>query len=584
MAGPKVIARGETSRPRHRLAAGSACGFVPAASDRCLRRSPKKLPLIVAPPRAFGGDFDRCWLLGGPALWRPLGAQLGDRGFHRPRGLIELAAPIWGGRRRPQSAARAVRRPARRLQPLFAEQPAVSQRALYRRRKASGISPGAYAGSSDAHRAAAGERYRRLCRRRRTEMAGAAIGVRRLQGQSRSRAPRRISNNFAPSARRCCRASPASRCCGTNSTSPGGNGRRSGSSQTMPDAPDCATGADAAEIEFVEFVQWTADRQLQACRRSCAPARHEGRALSRCRGRRAIRTVSMPGTSRRRFRAISRVGAPPDPLEYRRPGLGPRGLQRRRSRDPDRSSRIREMLRASMRHAGAIRLDHVLGLKRLYLVPHGFGRRQRRLCADAVRGAAGGDRAGKRGASLRRDRRGPRHRAGGLSRADGRLGHLVVSGDDVRARRSRLVPRHRPLLGRTRSSPSTPTISRPMPAGARFSDLEAEALARHRSRRKRRCALACAWPCWTTCCVITPSTATISIPSLSFPGADQVPAARDLAGGSVGRARPAQHSRHRRRASELAAAAAGVDRADCFRRSTSPRSRRATRERSRAAS
>jgi 4-alpha-glucanotransferase len=29
-----------------------------------------------------------------------------------------------------------------------------------------------------------------------------------------------------------------------------------------------------------------------------------------------------------------------------------------------------------MRHAGAIRLDHVLGLKRLYLVPHGFPARQ----------------------------------------------------------------------------------------------------------------------------------------------------------------------------------------------------------------
>jgi 4-alpha-glucanotransferase len=37
---------------------------------------------------------------------------------------------------------------------------------------------------------------------------------------------------------------------------------------------------------------------------------------------------------------------------------------------------FREMLRASMRHAGAIRLDHVLGLKRLYLVPHGFPARQ----------------------------------------------------------------------------------------------------------------------------------------------------------------------------------------------------------------
>jgi 4-alpha-glucanotransferase len=33
----------------------------------------------------------------------------------------------------------------------------------------------------------------------------------------------------------------------------------------------------------------------------------------------------------------------------------------------------RQMLQSSMRHAGAIRLDHVLGLKRLYLVPHGFG-------------------------------------------------------------------------------------------------------------------------------------------------------------------------------------------------------------------
>src|SRR3954451_17759026 len=33
------------------------------------------------------------------------------------------------------------------------------------------------------------------------------------------------------------------------------------------------------------------------------------------------------------------------------------------------------MVRASMRHAGAIRLDHVLGLMRLYLVPQGFSPR-----------------------------------------------------------------------------------------------------------------------------------------------------------------------------------------------------------------
>ena len=157
-----------------------------------------------------------------------------------------------------------------------------------------------------------------------------------------------------------------------------------------------------------------------------ANARHEGRPLSRRRGRRAVR----------RLRCLERAGRDLAPSR--------RSARRRiRSTPPARTGAspasmppawsiksfapYRDMLRASMRHAGAIRLDHVLGLKRLYLVPHGFSAARRRLCADAVRGAAGGDRAGKRRASLRRDRRRSRHRAGRLSRADGRLGHLVVS-------------------------------------------------------------------------------------------------------------------------------------------------------------
>ena len=72
--------------------------------------------------------------------------------------------------------------------------------------------------------------------------------------------------------------------------------------------------------------------------------------------------------------AISRhlgVGAPPDPLNtagqsWGLAGFNATGLELK-SFAP-----YREMLRASMRHAGAIRLDHVLGLKRLYLVPQGF--------------------------------------------------------------------------------------------------------------------------------------------------------------------------------------------------------------------
>jgi 4-alpha-glucanotransferase len=73
--------------------------------------------------------------------------------------------------------------------------------------------------------------------------------------------------------------------------------------------------------------------------------------------------------------AISRhlgVGAPPDPLNtagqsWGLAGFNATGLELK-SFEP-----YREMLRAAMRHAGAIRLDHVLGLKRLYLVPQGFG-------------------------------------------------------------------------------------------------------------------------------------------------------------------------------------------------------------------
>jgi 4-alpha-glucanotransferase len=72
--------------------------------------------------------------------------------------------------------------------------------------------------------------------------------------------------------------------------------------------------------------------------------------------------------------AISRqlgVGAPPDPLNtagqsWGLAGFNAAGLELK-SFEP-----YREMLRAAMRHAGAIRLDHVLGLKRLYLVPQGF--------------------------------------------------------------------------------------------------------------------------------------------------------------------------------------------------------------------
>ena len=141
----------------------------------------------------------------------------------------------------------------------------------------------------------------------------------------------------------------------------------------QPDEAKCAglrQGPDAAEIEFVEFVQWTADRQLLACKELTVKLGMKvGLYLDV-----AVGVQSDGFDAWNEQAAISRhlaVGAPPDPLNtagqnWGLAGFNAAGLELK-SFEP-----FREMLRASMRHAGAIRLDHVLGLKRLYLVPHGF--------------------------------------------------------------------------------------------------------------------------------------------------------------------------------------------------------------------
>jgi 4-alpha-glucanotransferase len=141
-----------------------------------------------------------------------------------------------------------------------------------------------------------------------------------------------------------------------------------------PDDAQCAElrrGADAAEIEFVEFVQWTADRQLRSCR-------DLGRALGMKVGLYldvAVGVQSGGFDAWNEQTAISRhlsVGAPPDPLNLAGQNWGLAGFNAA-GLELQSFAPYRQMLRASMRYAGAVRLDHVLGLKRLYLVPHGFG-------------------------------------------------------------------------------------------------------------------------------------------------------------------------------------------------------------------
>lgn len=129
-------------------------------------------------------------------------------------------------------------------------------------------------------------------------------------------------------------------------------------------------GVDGREVEFVEFVQWTADRQLNACKELASRfGMKVGLYLDVAVG---VQPDGFDAWNEQA--AISRrlaVGAPPDALntagqDWGLAGFNAGGLELQ-SFEP-----FAEMLRASMRHAGAIRLDHVLGLKRLYLVPSGF--------------------------------------------------------------------------------------------------------------------------------------------------------------------------------------------------------------------
>lgn len=140
-----------------------------------------------------------------------------------------------------------------------------------------------------------------------------------------------------------------------------------------PDDAKCAElrqGEDATEIEFVEFVQWTADRQLRACRDL---ARQLGLKVGLYLDV-AVGVQSGGFDAWNEQTAISRhlsVGAPPDPLNLAGQNWGLAGFNAA-GLELQSFAPFCEMLRASMRYAGAIRLDHVLGLKRLYLVPHGF--------------------------------------------------------------------------------------------------------------------------------------------------------------------------------------------------------------------
>ena len=127
--------------------------------------------------------------------------------------------------------------------------------------------------------------------------------------------------------------------------------------------------SEAEAIGLFEFIQWSAHEQLDRCR---AKARERklplGLYLDIAVG---VRSDGFDAwCDQDAVLSGMAVGAPPDALNtagqnWGLAGFNPAGVEERQF-EP-----FRRMLGASMRYAGAVRLDHVLGLKRLYLIPHG---------------------------------------------------------------------------------------------------------------------------------------------------------------------------------------------------------------------
>jgi glycogen debranching enzyme GlgX len=127
----------------------------------------------------------------------------------------------------------------------------------------------------------------------------------------------------------------------------------------------------AAAIGLHAFIQTLADEQLAA---AAASARRDGLAIGFYRdlavgaapdGAEAwsAQDTLMHGVS---------VGAPPDPFSaagqvWCLPPPDPVAMRR------DGYASFNELLVANMRHAGALRIDHVMGLRRLFVVPDGTG-------------------------------------------------------------------------------------------------------------------------------------------------------------------------------------------------------------------
>ena len=154
--------------------------------------------------------------------------------------------------------------------------------------------------------------------------------------------------------------------------------------------------------EFHEFLQWVADHQMAACQEIA----------QRCGMPVGLYVDVAVGMHPHGADAWSRqtsvladvcVGAPPDEFNPAGQdwGLAPFNPAALAASD---FAALRELVRSAMRHAGAIRLDHVLGLRRVFMIPRGSGAADGAYVRFPFEPSLHVDRAGKSCGALHRHR------------------------------------------------------------------------------------------------------------------------------------------------------------------------------------
>ncbi|WP_426613991.1 4-alpha-glucanotransferase [Bradyrhizobium sp. McL0616] len=363
-----VIAQGETREPVIAWPAGLPLGYHRLTLTDAAGAT-EEVPMIVAPERAFGGDFDRGWLLAVQLYSVRSDRNWGIGDFTDLAGLVRLAKQLGADGvglnplhvlfdNHPGDCSPYSPNSRLFLNPLYIDVEAIPE-------FSADLVPAA---AVTAARLRAGDRVPYV------EMAALKwLGLRAaFDGFVKSASAVR-RNQF--DAFRADRAPLLSRfaCFEVLRHRFTGPWWEWPPEWQQPEAAKCAglrNGRDKHDVEFVEFVQWTADSQLSAAKELASQlGMRVGLYLDV-----AVGVQSNGFDAWNEQTAISRhlaVGAPPDVLntvgqDWGLAGFNAGGLEAQ-SFVP-----FADMLAASMRHAGAIRIDHVLGLKRLYLVPRGF--------------------------------------------------------------------------------------------------------------------------------------------------------------------------------------------------------------------